>query len=99
MVVAFDGGDPDRPLIVGSVYNEANLPPVKLPDEQTLAGFHSCIFGGDPETEFNALIFHDTTGIEYVQVHSNKNEVNHSNVTRINAVAGRQYNFHGLFGD
>lgn len=99
VVVAFEEGDPDRPLIVGSVYNQANMPPVKLPDEQTLAGFHSCIFGGDPATQFNAMIFHDTTGIEYVQVHSNKNEVNHSNMTRISGVAGRQYRFVGLFGD
>lgn len=99
VVVAFEQGDPDRPLIVGSVYNQDNMPPVKLPDEQTQAGFHSCIFGGNPVTQFNAVIFHDTTGIEYVQVHSNKHEVNHSNVTRIRGVGGRQYNFNGLFGD
>src|SRR5690606_6742362 len=32
VVVQFEEGDPDRPLIVGSVYNGENAPPWKLPE-------------------------------------------------------------------
>jgi type VI secretion system secreted protein VgrG len=35
VVVAFQEGDPDQPLIVGSVYNADMMPPYKLPGEKT----------------------------------------------------------------
>ena len=35
VLVSFLGGNPDRPLVTGCVYNGANHPPYPLPDEKT----------------------------------------------------------------
>ncbi|HPI91846.1 MAG TPA: type VI secretion system tip protein TssI/VgrG [Deltaproteobacteria bacterium] len=35
VIVSFLEGDPDRPLITGSVYDGTNMPPYRLPDEKT----------------------------------------------------------------
>ncbi len=35
VVVDFLEGDPDRPIIIGSVYNANEMPPYKLPDERS----------------------------------------------------------------
>jgi len=48
VVVAFENGDPDRPIIVGSVYNSTNMPPYALPSNQYIAGWKSLTQGGDP---------------------------------------------------
>ena len=38
VVVVFLDGDPDQPLVIGSVYNENNMPPYTLPGEKTQSG-------------------------------------------------------------
>lgn len=95
VVVAFEEGDPDRPIVVGSVYNSKNLPPVALPAEATAGGIKSCIFHGNPAVNFNALVFHDTPGQEYVQVHSETHAVNNSETNHFHFVPRGQFTFHG----
>ena len=97
VVVTFVDGDPDQPLIVGSVYNAKNMPPVDLPDEKMVGGIKSKIFDGDPSTQFNALYFHDSPGTEYVHVHSEKNEMSNSEHNKLHYVAGAQVTFCGGF--
>lgn len=75
VVVAFENGDPDRPLIVGSVYNERNRPPCHAEPRGHVNGFKSASIGGNPASEYNALVFHDTLGNEHVQVRSYRQSV------------------------
>lgn len=73
VVVDFLEGDPDQPLIVGSVYNDSNMPPYDLPDNMTQSGFKSrSTKKGNPNT-FNELRFEDKKGSEEVYVHAQRN--------------------------
>jgi type VI secretion system secreted protein VgrG len=95
VVVAFEEGDPDRPLIVGCVYNAENMPPYTLPDMAMLGGIRSRIFQDATGAKFNAVIFHDIPGVEYVQIHSEKNDYHHSESVAVHYVGDTSYNFRG----
>lgn len=41
VLVEFLGGDPDRPVVIGRVFNEAHPPPYKLPDHKHVFGIRS----------------------------------------------------------
>ncbi|QSQ12499.1 type VI secretion system Vgr family protein [Myxococcus landrumensis] len=70
VVVEFLEGDPDRPLVTGSVYNGHNPPPLSLPDEKTKSTLRSSSSpGGDG---FNELRFEDAAGSEEVFFHAQK---------------------------
>lgn len=70
VLVAFEHGDPDRPVIVGSAYNAENMPPLTLPEHKLSCGIHSCTHNGDPLNNASCIIFHDKEGAEYLQLHS-----------------------------
>ncbi|QNQ57362.1 type VI secretion system Vgr family protein [Pantoea sp. MT58] len=72
VVVDFINGDPDRPLIIGRVYNEASMPPWALPAAATQMGFLSRSKDGTADTA-NALRFEDKAGEEQVWLHAEKN--------------------------
>ena len=74
VVVAFEEGDPDQPMVVGSVYNGKNMPPYSLPSGAAAGGFKSCSVGGDPSEHYNLMVFHDTSDDEHIQMHSEKYE-------------------------
>lgn len=71
VVVEFLEGDPDRPLIMGRVYNATNMPPYALPANKTMSGFKSNSSQGG--AGFNELRFEDKKGSEQVFVHAEKN--------------------------
>jgi type VI secretion system secreted protein VgrG len=71
VVVSFLDGDPDRPLVVGSVFNADTMPAYKLPDNKTRSYFKSrSSIGGDG---FNEIRFEDKKGEEQVFIHAQKN--------------------------
>lgn len=70
VVVGFDGGDVDKPIVVGAVYNGVNPPPFRLPDEQTRSGIRTRstpnAHGG------NELSFEDAAGGEQIFLHAER---------------------------
>ncbi len=73
VVVAFLEGDPDRPLVVGSVYNETNKPPVKLPDEATRSTVRTNTTPSEgSNAKFNEIRFDDKKDKEEIYVHAQK---------------------------
>ncbi|MFN7726929.1 MAG: type VI secretion system Vgr family protein [Rubrivivax sp.] len=74
VVVAFLEGDPDQPLIVGSVYNAEQLPPYELPANATVSTVKSRSKKG-AAADFNELRFEDKPGSEYVLLHAQKDRL------------------------
>ncbi len=74
VVVDFIGGCPDRPIVLGRVYNANNMPPVELPGKATISGFRSQSVFGDMSTT-NLMYFDDTLGAELVALRSQMNMI------------------------
>ena len=79
VVVEFLEGDPDRPLVIGAVYNGDNKVPYDLPDNKTVAGWKSDSSKGG--NGYNEFIFEDKKSSENIRMHAEKDH----NVTVRNA--------------
>lgn len=75
VVVHFEDGDPDRPLITGAVYNPNQMPPFALPAGKMKSGFRSNTYPGGGG--LNEISVDDSGKIERMYVHAqyNKDEV------------------------
>jgi type VI secretion system secreted protein VgrG len=78
VVVTFEEGDPDQPLIVGSVYNADNMPPFKLPLRKKLGGIKSASVNGTSKKNFNGIVFFDELGHEHTSIHSERHMTLHA---------------------
>ena len=95
VVVMFLDGNPDRPLIMGSLYNSQNTPPWSLPANKTQSGFLTRSLKGDGGTA-NFFRFEDKTGAEQVSLHAERdmdteverNETQHVGNDRVITVGG-----------
>ncbi|MGE0792213.1 MAG: type VI secretion system Vgr family protein [Sandaracinaceae bacterium] len=84
VVVSFLGGDPDRPLVTGCIYNGDHPVPYTLPEHKTRSTIktNSSLGGGG----YNELRFEDKAGSEEVWIHAQKdfNEVvEHCHTTHV----------------
>ena len=75
VVVIFEEGDPDQPIIVGSVYNAENMPWFELPKCNMFDGIKSSSVRGQAGKNYNALIFVDKKDQEHLSVHSERHMV------------------------
>lgn len=85
VLVDFIDGDLDRPIIVGRVYNDANMPPFKLPDNASQSGIRSHTLKGSKE-QYNELRFEDKKDSELVFMQAQKDlttKVKHNSATTI----------------
>lgn len=70
VLVDFMEGDPDRPVVVGRVYNAECTVPYSLPGEQTKSTWKS--YSSKGGGGFNEIRFEDKKGSEQVFIHAEK---------------------------
>ncbi len=70
VLVEFYEGDPDRPVIVGRVYNATTTTPYTLPDNMTQSGWKSDSSPGGGG--YNEIKFEDKKGQEFISVQAQK---------------------------
>ncbi|WP_332874357.1 type VI secretion system Vgr family protein [Bowmanella yangjiangensis] len=74
VIVDFLEGDPDRPLVVGSVYNADNMPPYSLPANKTQSGIKTRSSPGGSANNFNEIRMEDKKGSEELYIQAEKDE-------------------------
>jgi uncharacterized protein involved in type VI secretion and phage assembly len=85
VVVTFEGGDPDKPMVLGSLYNGTHPPPFLLPGDKTRSGWRTQSSPGGGG--FNELSFEDAAANEQIYLHAQRNlnevvEKNHTLLVR-----------------
>jgi type VI secretion system secreted protein VgrG len=74
VIVDFLEGDPDQPIVVGRVYNGANMPPYDLSANQTQSGIKTRSSKGGTPDNFNEIRFEDKKGSELLAVQAEKDQ-------------------------
>jgi len=85
VVVQFLDGDPDRPIVTGSVYNGENRLPYPQPGNKTRSGIRTLSTPRGGVNDYNELRFEDKKGEEeiYLQAQKDMNTRVKDNATRV----------------
>jgi type VI secretion system secreted protein VgrG len=83
VIVDFLNGDPDYPIVMGCVYNAANMPPWALPANATQSGILTRSSKGgaagagmkNGAGDANAIRFEDKAGAEQLWLHAQKDQL------------------------
>jgi type VI secretion system secreted protein VgrG len=70
VIVDFLEGDPDRPIVVGCVYNAENMPAGSLPADRATSGMKSATYPGSKG--FNQVFCTDTKNKEMIAIHAQR---------------------------
>lgn len=70
VIVSFLNGDPNRPIITGSVYNGDNVAAYSLPQHKTKTVWRSKLYKND---NFNEISFDDKEGYELLSLYAARN--------------------------
>jgi type VI secretion system secreted protein VgrG len=96
VIVQWLDGNPDHPIVTGSVYNQRYMPPWKLPEQQALTGLRSRELtakgGNAPGGRSNHLVLDDTQGQIQAQLKSDHlaSQLSLGHIKRIEDNAGRK---------
>ncbi|WP_434113679.1 type VI secretion system Vgr family protein [Paraburkholderia caffeinilytica] len=74
VIVDFENGDPDRPIITGRVFNGVSVPPWPLPANATQSGVLSRSTRGGGYDNANAIRFEDKLGEEELWIHAERDQ-------------------------
>jgi len=72
VVVDFLEGDPDQPIVIGSVYNADQMPVYPLPENMTQSGVRSRSTQKGTTENYNEIRFEDKKGEELITIHAEK---------------------------
>lgn len=96
VIVQWLDGNPDHPIVTGSVHNQHYMPPWKLPEQQALMGLRSRELtaegGNAPGGRSNHLVLDDTQGKIQAQIRSDHlaSQLSLGHINRIDDHAGRK---------
>ncbi|MGF6416495.1 type VI secretion system Vgr family protein [Paraburkholderia sp. MM5482-R1] len=71
VIVDFENGDPDRPIVTGRVFNAMTMPPWELPGSATQSGIISRSMKGG-QSNFSGIRFEDKEGSEEFMLQAEK---------------------------